>query len=234
MTRQLPHGATATFAAWTEDDDARLRAAYTAGGIKAARSAFPDRTTSALYHRAIRLKLKRRRRWTTVDDTKLRRLWDGEQTLRQIANALDRTPITTYWRAQKLGLPLGCPEGWESLTDAAKRTGYGPGQLRRILAAFGVEPSKRVTRILPLRGKRREALRWTIVWPADVDAAVEAWCECDTLEGHARRREISTEALRSRLAAVGIERPVDLPRKHHWRLSEAEVDRALSGGRKAA
>lgn len=187
MTRQLPHGATADYVAWTHDDD----------------------------------------------DKRLRRLWDGEQTLRHIAIALDRTPITTYWRAQRLGLPLGCPDGWEALTHAAIRTGYGTGQLRRILAACGIEPTKRITRILPVRGNRRQVQRCHIVWPADVDAAVESWCEADTLEGHARRRGVCAETLRRRLDSIGITRPADLG-KRHWRLSEEDVERALSAESKAA
>lgn len=118
---------------WSADEDRVLRHAYADGGIEAAQAALPERSACAIYRRAERLGISRRRRWTEADDQRLRKFWDGELSLREIAKRLQRTEATTYWRAQKLGLPLGCPDGWEYLTHAAQRTGYATKQLRPIL-----------------------------------------------------------------------------------------------------
>ena len=53
----------------------------------------------------------RYRRWSEADDRRLRRIW-GEGTIEATARAIGRSPIATYWRGRKLGLPCGAPQGY--------------------------------------------------------------------------------------------------------------------------
>ena len=220
-------GALASFVPWTAAEDAIFRQAYNAGGIHGAIAALPKRNVNSLYHRAQRLGLSRRRRWSPIDDVRLRKLWNAELDLDQIAERLGRTQISTYWRAQKIGLPLGCPDGWEYLSHAAKRTGYDTGQLRTILAADGI--SLRCAIAAPNRKRRGKVTgfvrRTHIVPPGAVDAAVEAWLEREPLEAAARRVQMCAETLARRLRSIGVTK--DVGRKRYWRVSAEDVSRAL-------
>lgn len=224
-------GALAGCTPWTQEEIDALCVAWDAGGIYAARAALPHRSVAALYHKTQRLGRYRRRRWTLDDDRRLRALWSGETQLRQIAATLRRTTKTTYWRAQKLGLPLGCPHGWEYLSRAAKRTGYCTTQLRPILEAADVEVRHALARPAKRRGKRGAGRFAFIVWPADVDVAVARWLETEPLSAAARRVGVSADTLARRLLSVGVEKP--RVGKFRWRIHPDEVALALAQPRPA-
>jgi AraC-like DNA-binding protein len=213
------------FDRWTPAEDRALRRAYSEGGLVAARAALPRRSDDAIFRRAQRLGVTRRRRWTAEDDRRLRVLWSGEWTLRSIAAQLHRTELTTYWRAQKLGLSLGCPPGWERISHAAARCGYGTGQLRAILRWAEVDIQRAITRPTKRRGKKTSGGLSRIVWPADVDLAVERWHETEPLEAAARRVGMCAGTLARRLAAIGVHKPA--AGKARWRVSEEAVRAAL-------
>jgi hypothetical protein len=206
---------------WTRAEDKRLRETYAAGGIEAAESAFPHRTRAALFHRAQKLCVRRRRRWTANDDAQLRLLW-GSVGMAEILKKLGRTRKTTYWRAQKLGLRLGCPQGWEYITTAARRTGYAVSQLRRILAAHGVD--------LTLSYSRTEKTRrFHVVQPHDVDVAVAAWLATETVRDDAIRRGMCDATLRDWLIDAGLEAPRQKAgSKKHWRLPSTTIDAVIA------
>jgi hypothetical protein len=223
-------GAAAKYAPWTAAESAALRDSYLSGGIGAARAALPSRSVNAIWHRAQILNLGRRRRWTAADDTRLRKLWDGELSVREIAAHLGRTPVTTYWRARQLGLPCGCPPGWEYLSHAAQRTGYPcTSQLRRVLGAAGATVRRALSS--PRVDARAKHGTW-IVRPAEVDLAVADWHETEPVETAARRLGIAGETLAKRLVKLGFEKPKSgLPvrnkRKRHWRVRPEEVALAM-------
>ena len=210
---------------WTPAEDDLLRTVYLAGGIHAATAALPGRTLPALYHRARRLGLDRRRRWSTSDDRKLRDAWDEATPLHLIAKTLGRTRLTVYNRAQRIGLPLGVPDGWEYLSTAADRCGYTAGQLRPILRWAKVpiraalsSPYSRDRHV----GSRR--LRH-VVETFEVDVALEAWHATEPCETAARRLGLCGETLARRLARIGIVRP---GKKRHLRVTLAQVRAALA------
>lgn len=110
MTLQT-RGATADCTPWSAAECARLRAAYTKGGIRAALLALPRRTEKSLYKKARRLGLRRHRgKWTELDFARLRKLWNAEMSLRQIAKALARA-----W-----GFTVKSEIVWEKLTKHGK------------------------------------------------------------------------------------------------------------------
>lgn len=220
----ITKGATAGFKPWTVREDNALRAAYLAGGYKAAVRALPGRTAGSIFHRAQRKGLLVRRRWTRADDERLRTLWDLGVAIAWVARELGRTQATTYWRAQKLGLPLGCPDGFEYLSVAADRTGYDASQLRRVLRWAGVPI--RVSLGRPTQAGRR----FHIVDPLDVDDAIAAWHETETLHSAAQRFGVADETMRRWLAAIGVD---DNGREFrtHWRIKSVDVDRAVAARR---
>lgn len=217
MAKLHPFGAP-----WSAEADALLRFTYgklspTEIGLQVARSA------SAVMHRAQRLGLQTHRRWTRDDDQELRALW-GEVALRTIASRLKRTPAAVFARAQvALRLPLGCPQGHEYLTHAAKRTGYTAGQLRRILAWAGVK-------LRPSMSRPTEARRhYHTVDPFDVDDAVGRWLENETVESGARRHGLIGATLAAWLRLARRQTDIRIPdepreRKAHWRVPSSTID----------
>lgn len=226
-------GATLQCVAWTPAEEETLRAAYARGGIKAARRALPHRSESSICHRAERMGVQRRRRWTAADDDRLRRLWTGRDTLGKIAKTLGRSRRTTYWRAQKLGLTLGVPAGFEYLHASAKRTGFEVSQLRRILRKARVRIRPTLARPSKRRGndkdpqpgeKRPKRNRFWMVRPEEVDPAVLDWLKRETVEQHAKRLGVARLTLQRRLEALGGKRPSG---KRHWRITDEEARRAF-------
>lgn len=222
MSRSSTRGATAGFRAWTQLEDDALRVNF--GRVSAIELATQlGRSVGAVFHRANRLGLKARRRWTKADDRELRWLWEsGELGVTAIAKRLGRTPVTTYWRAQKLGLPLGVPEGFEYLTHAAERTGYARETLMRVLRWAGVTTHRAMAR--PTKGASH---RMRFVDPYEVDEAIVRWHETETLESAARRLGACAETLRRRLSAQGINDEGRAP-KTHWRVRSVDAERAVA------
>jgi hypothetical protein len=151
---------------------------------------------------------KPKRRWTPSDDRRLTLYW-GDLSFPALAKLLDRTELTVYWRGRKLGLPCGCPDGFEYLTDAAKRTGFCTSQLRTILRASRVGLRRSVSRP-PARAKG-----YHIVDTFDVDRAVEVWLAHEDVTSIAESQEISGDTLRRLLLAAGHKPPVH---KRRWRV----------------
>ena len=207
---------------WTPAEDAKLRTAYLRGGIKAAASALPHRTPGTIYHRASRLKLGLRKRWTQQDDARLELLW-GLESVRVIAETLERKPVAVYVRARILGLPLGCPCGYEYLTDACKRTGYKSSQLRTILRFGGVKLHKAWT---STPHKRKRATH--VVVPEEVDEACAAWSQTEIVEQAAARRGMLGETLTKRLKAAGVKlwRASNAPHANR-RATTEEIEHAI-------
>jgi hypothetical protein len=162
------------------------------------------------------------RHWTHREDGKLRMLW-GSMSVAEVAVQLKRSAVTVYWRARKLGLPCGCPQGMEYLTAAAERCGLSTGQLREVLHAAGVR--LRVTMSRPEGGVKRH---YHCVDPIDVDDAVAAWTKEETPEDAAASRGVSGETVRRALLAAGHAPP---PAKKRWRVAGAASIAALAAYR---
>lgn len=164
------------------------------------------------------------RRWTPREDARLRLLW-GSAPLARVAAELGRSSVTTYWRARRLGLPCGCPQGYEYLTDAARRSGFTTDQLRAILRAAGVR--LRVAMARPTGATRH----YHYVDLERVDVVVVAWAGQETPEDAARRHGVSGNVVRSALRAAGHVSPTG---KRRWRLPSATIDAALANYRPGA
>lgn len=105
----------------------------------------------------------------------------GHHGLDVIAQRLLRTPDAVYRRAGDLGLGLGCPQGFEYLSNAAKRAGYCVATMRKILVAMNVPMHRTIS--TPQSPDPIERF----VEPCAVDDAVARWVSMETV-AHAARR----------------------------------------------
>lgn len=169
------------------------------------------------------------RRWTTREDRYLREPW-GFVPRDAILAHIGRSWLAIYWRAQKIGVGLGAPQGREYLTHAAKRTGYDVATLRRILAWGCVD-------MVPIASRARTDRPMHHVDPIDVDEAIALWHRTETPASAVRQRGdvCRGETLRKWLRAAGV-----LPagrmsrvkrgskRKPHERFLSTDIDRVIA------
>jgi hypothetical protein len=207
---------------WNPERDEVVRSRYFSDGAKAVATSLGV-TVAAVFHRSRRLGLLKNRPWTDTDDETMRELW-GEMSLRQLSRRLGRTQAAVYARGQALGLTSRVPQGFEYLTSAAARTGYGTGQLRVILRWAGVDIKRAVARP---RKDRKAKRHHGIVVPFDVDQAIALWLESETLNAAAIARGVSCDVLARRLALVeGV--PPKPGGKRRWRIPTALIDHAVA------
>ena len=76
------------------------------------------------------------RRWTPGDEVNLEALW-GTDTFKTIVAELGRSEDALRRRARKLRLPM-VPEGWASVSRAAKHCGVDPQTLRSLMRRHGI------------------------------------------------------------------------------------------------
>jgi hypothetical protein len=186
---------------WTPQEDALVRWLYPRRSKHGALArALPHRTWEAIALRAGKLGAGRwRRKWTADEDRVLVREW-GEVTQRVLrAKLRGRTWGAIVERAGDLGLPMGVPQGWETLTAAARRLGYATATLRALLARRGITTKRWVG-----RGGTRP---FTIVEATCATEAVEAELEerrrIETIADAARARGVGEQNLRRALLLMG-------------------------------
>lgn len=214
-------GAVSKYRPWTAAEKQAVQDRYVADGPKKL-AAELGRSFEAVCHKAQVLGVRIRRRWTADDDRLLRNLW-GELSVAAIAKKLNRTATTTFWRAQTIGLPLGCPDGMEYFSDAADRAGFSRPALERILLWAG----KTIKRSMS-RGLKDVSYFFRIVDPFDVDEAVRDWLETETLEEAARRVRVDASTLCRRLLELGgPSLPPKPTTKQQWRIPSTLVDRVV-------
>lgn len=156
-------------------------------------------------------------RWTAEDDQRLEFWWGCAPPLGEIAQKLGRTERACYLRAQHLGLRGGIPVGFEGLTAAARKRGYDPRQLGRLLEAAGVAIRGTLANPDPAY-KRREHMAET----DQIDAALERWHATEPLEAVCRRLSVRRDpsTVRARLYQRGLLQPT---RGKHARVTDAQV-----------
>lgn len=205
---------------WTPIENETLRARYVSDG-PANLAASLGRSWSSITKRAARLGIHRRARWTAAEDATLRMLW-GDVGVRAVARRLKRTPLTVYWRAQKLGLSLGVPRGLEYVSHAAARTGFPLASLWMILRWAGVSAPVAMSR--PAKRPRHTH----VVDPFDVDDAIAKWLATETLAAGAERVGVAAETLERWLRASGLAVPEKPLGKRRWRIPTETIDAAVA------
>lgn len=220
---------------WTPAEIELLRAVYPDGGADAAVAVLPSRNRNAILQRASILGLGRRLKWTPEESARLVRLWNSEMSLREIAAHLKRSEVAVYlYGTTRLGLPAGCPDGWEYLTEAARRCGFASKTMRSVLEASKATIRRALSfpkKSTAKPGSKKIRLRY-IVSPGEVDAAVADWNEREPVQSAARRIGVHRSLLLARLKDAGVARarPLGRPRKNarpYWRVSVEDIAVAL-------
>lgn len=218
---------------WTHDEDAVLRARYPRD-TAAELARLLGCTEDDVWHRAKKLGLRKRKPWSETDKRKLRFLWMGEESLVEIARAMERSQNSIDAMAFRLGLPMGPPAGCEYLANAAKRTGYSVRQLRRVCARFGVKVRRARTRPIESKGKGLHEWRAHYVESDAVDAAVAKWLETEAVATAARRRGLHNATLRRWLRDAGVrEAKTSQGLRAHWRVDSKVIDEVIATRRAA-
>ncbi|HRE87495.1 MAG TPA: hypothetical protein PK095_00020 [Myxococcota bacterium] len=207
------------------EQDAFLRENYAAKGAPWC-AAQLGLTVRQVYRRQEALGLYRKRRWTECDDDQLRFLW-GTYTIEAISKKLGRTQTTIYWRAQQLGLGLGCPRGCVYLTELGREAGFDAATLRRILAWADVPIKRALTRPgAQACGHRGVGKLTFFVDHAEGLEAVERWLAAEYVNAAAKARGLSNCTLRRWLVEDG--RAAKPLKKKAWRVPTKLIDEVVA------
>lgn len=161
--------------------------------------------------------------WTHRESSVVRLGW-GHVPISHIAKQIDRTPRSVYRHAvEALGLDAGCPQGFEYVSHAARRTGFSRGTMNRILAWAHVKV--RAAASMPgSKGHER------IVEPSSVDGAVARWCATETLVQAGVRLGYSAFTIGRVLKSAASRDEIALPpheRGKQWRIERSLTDLAF-------
>lgn len=165
------------------------------------------------------------RHWSAPELHALRSSWgESARTLRAAVRAVGdgRTWCAIVRKAQSLGLPSGTPQGYVSMREAARRTGYPCTTLKRILSAAGVAMQRHPCRAL--RRRHVEGGWWVVEWDCVLEA-VESVLSTETVASAARARGIPVPTLRTWLLAAGVYTPA--ARGKPVRLPSTEIDQVV-------
>lgn len=142
-----------------------------------------------------------RKQWTNAETARLRELWQEVQPRELKRQFPDRTWCALRARARTLGLPFGVPQGYVSLTRAARAAGYSRDGLVTILRHMQVATFKEY----PYRGcTRRRVSPMRYVDPDAVREAVERWTTLENVSDAARRYGVHPNVMTRMLRAAGV------------------------------
>lgn len=163
------------------------------------------------------------RPWTEQEEQLV--IWHfGVKSAKAIAKEIDRTYNAIIRRAYKLGLvKQGCVQGYETLEQASKRTGYNTDQLRRMIKGRNVVPRK-AEGYVEARLKKSKRKLYNI---DDIDECVEAWHETETFTQGCIRLEIDPHAMRKALAKIGVVKPEKI-KGLMWRVPSTKLEEAAA------
>jgi hypothetical protein len=196
---------------------------YASATVDELLSAFPDRTLSSLRQRAHKMGLCYETHWTDAEDARLIFMWETPLALASIATRMGRTPLAIYSRAKKIGLSVGCPDGFEYVSTAAKRTGFELATLRRVLAFSRVKEHRSLAQ--PKRTRRYQSHHFVCI--DSVNDAVVKWHASEPVTAAARRRGLSQLTLRRWLIDAGALSKSRAWKKHH-RIDSEIIDLVIS------
>ena len=224
---RTPRGCVKNWNPWTADELAILREFYPVE-FQAVTARLPGRSAQSCRTKASVLGICVERHWTPAEDKTLSNLW-GEIPFHMIPHRMGRTEMSIHCRAKKIGLAMHAPDGWESLSGAAKRVGMTLASFRRMLEwAFengAIEKTRKIGRLAYTARRKGRRYNHRVIEASEVDDAIEAWCKSEEVEVAARSRGVSAPTLRRALRMAGVPRP---PLKAHWRLTTEVIDRALA------
>ncbi len=179
--------------------------------------------------------------WTQAEELALRSMWADCSALTIRKHIPGRTWAALRQKAFYLGLSFGIPQGWLSVTAAAKRAGYPYLAFLRVLKRHGVEPEHHTSPLRPSAyrytrkvggRKRTKGFHWRMVQWDDVTAALEAERRLhettETIAQAAQRYGLSRVHTRKLLVAAGAVTPAPRESREPHRVPITTVDAVLS------
>lgn len=160
-------------------------------------------------------------KWTKKEDDLLAMHW-GYMPMRELAELVGRTQLAVYQRCRQLGVGGGCPNGFEYVSAAARRTGFDLKTLRRVLRLGHVEIRRGGAKTDEYTLRPR-----SFVESFEVDEAVKAWCQTEHIATAAARHGLSRLTLKSWLLEAkrkGVKMPAKPARAQHWRIPSRTID----------
>lgn len=153
---------------WSTAEDEFVRANYRKLGYRGC-AAKLGRPPNSVRLRAWKLRAeKARSAWTSAQDEYLLLHWQIDRP-KKLARALHpHTWGGILLRAWRMKLPRGVPNGYETMTQAARRTGYTAREVRAALAAHSPN------RMFSTYGDARPVGRHRYAEPDAIDAALHA------------------------------------------------------------
>lgn len=166
--------------------------------------------------------------WTRSEDLALIDAHSRAVSVEQIACELGRTACGVYSRAMTLGLPLGKPDGFESITVLARELGYQVRQLVSILRWAHVRIYRGWCNPSTPYRQRGGRVVARIVERFEAEQAVARWHETATLQAWVRELQprLSHDML-SRRARLRGHRPVGRGKRCHYRLTRQQFEDLL-------
>lgn len=197
-------------------DPAQMRAA---GWTYSAIARVTGISKSVLGRRLRAASPKTRCPWSARDNEILTFLVGSGASAREMEKALHRPASAIYKRAVEMGLGVGCPEGTELLTTAARRTGFSPKSLARIVAWAKIPEEKAFSR-------SRRAVRSRCYVVEDVDDAAARWLKTETVNAAATRLGVASSTLLRWLREAGVLGAGRLSHSAH-RVESATIERVV-------
>jgi hypothetical protein len=166
---------------------------------------------------------KRRKgyRWTQAEDIILANSVDTK-TLAEMVKLTKRTRDAVIGRLNVLGfVEAGCPRGWATLEEAARRTGYCAGTLVLWMRRFKWrhQPCYVTNSSLKIRGYDKPRNR--IYLMADIERAVRWYESTEPYSVGSARRKVPEKSMASLLLERGLHRPRG---KLQWRVPSDVLD----------
>jgi hypothetical protein len=214
--------------AWTPENVAAFKEAFSKGGMRAARRVFPDVSEKALYKRGSLLGIQRRPQWTPEEEGTLRKFWRrvGPRTLME--KLPDRPWGGIYSKAIALGLPMGLPQGYVSIAEAARRAGWSAVPFLRELRRAGVRIRRYIGVKAPTAMRMRPHL---FVEPDEAEVVAHALANLENVTYGARARGVCAPHLRAWLKAKGHKPPKR--ERAFWRVESALLNEGAAWLEKA-
>lgn len=140
------------------------------------------------------------KRWTRAEDMTIINGWGELSQRAMMENVPSRTWPAIRARARVLRLPFGIPQGFESVTKAAKRSGFSPSQIRKILKDAKVMITKRISCKTYCKSHKMY-----YVDPVEVDAAVRSFLESTSVQSFCNRNGLKPRTVIRAAVKAGIE-----------------------------
>ncbi len=212
---------------YSDAEVAILQKYYPSGGPQACIPLLPGRNEPGIVQAAKRRGIHcHPPQWSEEQIATLRNQWHVTD-ISVLAKKIGRSRTSIVLMVKKLGLKRGIPEGCESITAAARRTGFDVPTLRNVLSFAGVHVSKSQTMDKKKRHSRFVSFRQHHVDSFSVDEAIEKWNQSELVSGAADRRGISDHVLFNRLARDGI---IDKPNigRRCYRVPTVLIDQTIA------